>query len=104
MSDFHSWLMFFVAITTFYFTAVDIARHYLIVQLSLDVNLITLNIINPFGNRQVTFDNVDIATALFWATTIFNLHGSEHVVDTDQESITGDGHRQDHLRYLSGDV
>ena len=49
----------------------DIARHYLIVQLSKDVNLITLNITNPFNNRPVTFNNVDLATALFWGATIF---------------------------------
>ena len=57
--------IFFLHIVT------DVARHYLIVELSKDVNLITLNIINPFTNRAVTFNNVDLATALFWTATIF---------------------------------
>ena len=51
--------------------AIDIARHYLIVQLSKDVNLITLDITNPFNNRPVIFNNIDLATALFWTATIF---------------------------------
>ena len=50
---------------------VDIARHYLIVQLSKDVNLVALNITNPFNKRPVAFNNVDLATALFWTATIF---------------------------------
>ena len=60
-----------VFFTFFVVLAIDIARHYLIVQLSNDVNLITLNITNPFNNRPVTFNNVDLATALFWGATIF---------------------------------
>ena len=51
--------------------AMDIARHYLLVQLSKDVNLITIDITNPFNNQPVTFNNVDLATALFWTATIF---------------------------------
>ena len=53
----------------FLIIAMDIARHYLIVQLSKDVNLVTINIINPFNNQPVTFNNVDLATALFWGAT-----------------------------------
>ena len=56
---------------SFFAIAMDIARHYLLVQLSKDVNLVTLNITNPFNNRPVTFNNVDLATALFWTATIF---------------------------------
>ena len=55
----------------FLLVAIDIARHYLIVELSKDVNLVTLNITNPFNNRPVTFNNVDLATAFFWGATIF---------------------------------
>ena len=54
-----------------YLLATDLARHYLITLLSKDVNLITIDIINPFNNRPVTFNNVDLATALFWGATIF---------------------------------
>ena len=56
---------------SFFAIAMDIARHYLLVQLSKDVNLVTLNITNPFNNQPVTFNNVDLATALFWTATIF---------------------------------
>ena len=60
-----------VLVVLFLILAMDIARHYLIVQLSKDVNLITIDITNPFNNRPVTFNNVDLATALFWTATIF---------------------------------
>ena len=67
----NSWLMVFVFFCALVVIAVDIARHYLLVQLSKDVNLVTLDITNPFNNRPVTFSNVDLATALFWTATIF---------------------------------
>ena len=60
-----------VFFTFFVVLAIDISRHYLLVELSEDVNLVTLNITNPFNNRPVTFNNVDLATALFWGATIF---------------------------------
>ena len=67
----NSWLVTFVISMLFLLLAIDIARHYLIVNLSKDVNLVTLNITNPFNNRPVTFNNVDLATALFWTASIF---------------------------------
>ena len=67
----NSWLILFMFSTLFLPLAMDIARHYLLVQLSKDVNLVTLNVTNPFNNRPVTFNNVDLATALFWGATIF---------------------------------
>ena len=65
----NSWVMVFMCSAGFLILAIDIARHYLIVQLSKDVNLVTINIINPFNNQPVTFNNVDLATALFWGAT-----------------------------------
>ena len=59
----------------FLLVALDIARHYLIVELSKDVNLVTLNITNPFNDQPVAFNNVDLATALFWGATIFMAQG-----------------------------
>ena len=50
---------------------VDIARHYLIVDFSQNFHIVTLNVTNPFNNRPVTFDNTDLASALFWGSTIF---------------------------------
>ena len=67
----NSWIMVFFIPAVFLVIAMDIVRHYLIVQLSKDVNLVTLNITNPFNNRPVTFNNVDLATALFWTASIF---------------------------------
>ena len=67
----NSWTQVFFGFIFFLHIVTDVARHYLIVELSKDVNLITLNIINPFTNRAVTFNNVDLATALFWTATIF---------------------------------
>jgi hypothetical protein len=61
----------FLCSVSLFAIATDIARHYLLVQLSKDVNLVTLNITNPFNNQPVTFNNVDLATALFWTATIF---------------------------------
>ena len=61
----------FLCSVSLFAIAMDIARHYLLVQLSKDVNLVTLNITNPFNNQPVTFNNVDLATALFWTATIF---------------------------------
>jgi hypothetical protein len=68
----NSWVMVFMCSLMFPFLIViDIFRHYLLVQLSKDVNLVTLNITNPFNNRPVTFNNLDLITALFWTATIF---------------------------------
>ena len=67
----NSWFTVFVISAGFLLIVMDIVRHYLIVQLSKDVNLVTLNITNPFNNRPVTFNNVDLATAFFWGATIF---------------------------------
>ena len=67
----NSWLMKMCFSSLFVVLAMDIVRHYLIVQLSKDVNLVTLNITNPFNNRPVAFNNVDLATAFFWGATIF---------------------------------
>ena len=67
----NSWLIVFVMSALFVLLAIDIARHYLLVQLSKDVNLVALNITNPFNKRPVAFNNVDLATALFWTATIF---------------------------------
>ena len=67
----NSWFMVFALPALFLVLAMDIARHYLLVQLSKDVNLVTLNITNPFNNRPVAFNNIDLATALFWTATIF---------------------------------
>ena len=63
--------MIFIAFWAFYLIVMDIARHYLVVQLSENVNLIALSITNPFNNKPITFDNIDLATALFWTATIF---------------------------------
>ena len=49
----------------------DIARHYLIVNVSKDIQLITLNVTNPFNGRHITFDNTELASALFWTSTMF---------------------------------
>ena len=68
----NSWVMVFMCSLMFPFLIlIDIFRHYLLVQLSEDVNLVTLNITNPFNHRPVTFNNVDLTTALFWTATIF---------------------------------
>jgi hypothetical protein len=67
----NSWNIVYLTSGLFLLLVMDIARHYLLVQLSKDVNLVTLNITNPFNNRPVTFNNVDLATALFWGATIF---------------------------------
>ena len=49
----------------------DIARHYLIVDLSKDIQLITVNVTNPFNDRPVAFNNMAVASALYWSSTIF---------------------------------
>ena len=67
----HSWVMVFFFFWGFVLIAMDIARHYLLVQLSKDVNLVTINITNPFNNQPVAFNNVDLATAFFWTATLF---------------------------------
>ena len=67
----NSWLMKMCFSSLFVVLAMDVARHYLLVQLSQDVKLVTLNITNPFNNQPVAFNNVDLATALFWGATIF---------------------------------
>ena len=74
----------------FYWIVVDIARHYLLMQFSKDVNLVTLNVTNPFNNRPVTFNNVDLATALFWGATIFMAQSCWLIVTKKafQETIT----------------
>ena len=41
--------------------------------MSKDVQLITLNVTNPFNDRPVTFNNTDLASALFWASTMFHV-------------------------------
>ena len=67
----NSWINVLFLPVFFLILAMDIARHYLIVQLSKDVNLVALNITNPFNNQPVAFNNVDLATAFFWGATIF---------------------------------
>ena len=68
----NSWLMKMCFSSLFVVLAMDIVRHYLLVQLSEDVNLVTLSNWSLSEDSQpVTFNNVDLATALFWTATIF---------------------------------
>ena len=102
----NSWLMVFVVSVFFALLAVDIARHYLIVELSKDVNLITLNITNPFNNRPVAFNNVDLATALFWTATIFMAQSLWAVLTKKafQETVTDITHYKIVLETLGNDA
>ena len=67
----NSILMIVIVIVGATFILMDIARHYLIVEFSKDIQLITVNVTNPFNGRPATFDNTDVASALYWSSTIF---------------------------------
>ena len=102
----NSWIMVFICSGIFLIIAMDIARHYLTVQLSKDVNLITLNITNPFNNRPVAFNNVDLATALFWTATIFMAQSFWAILTKKafQETVTDITHYAIVLETLGNDA
>jgi hypothetical protein len=51
----------------------DIVRHYLVVEISEDTTLVTINITNPYTDQPVVVDNRTLATALYWTSTMFLL-------------------------------
>jgi hypothetical protein len=85
---------FMIVIMIVMFTAIlmDIARHYLIADFSKDIQLITVNVTNPFNDRPVTFNNTDLASALYWSSTIFLAQSCWALMTTKtfQQTVTGD--------------
>ena len=54
------------------FTVVfDVARHQLLVELSLPKSIITLNLTNPFTQQKMAITNQSVATGFFWTNVAF---------------------------------
>eukprot|EP00947_MAST-08B_sp_MAST-8B-sp1_P001701 g1701.t1 len=51
---------------------IDISRHFLITNLAETTNVVTLNVTNPFTGSAVAYTNHELASALYWTSTIFN--------------------------------
>ena len=49
----------------------DVFRHYMVVFTSKDVDLISFGVTNPFSGKEVFFTNKELATVLFWTSTIY---------------------------------
>ena len=60
---FHFFLLFQIML--------DVARHYLLIFVSRDVNVFTISITNPFTGKDAALSNHQLASSLYWASLVF---------------------------------
>ena len=82
------WLTLLGILGGFFFLVYDIFRHYLILFLTDDVTLISLNVVNPFNGNTFAITNRQVMDATYFTGVIFMgqlvsssiLHGAEKTV------------------------